>query len=86
MKKDVSEVRDRPAEIWIKLLVAVTMVLVGLIVYMGDKVITGQENQLKEMSKINASLTVYETRISRNEEDIKELESFYHNIKRHGER
>ena len=83
-RRSLTEVRDRPAEIWIKMLVGVTMVLVAMIGYMGDRVITGQDRQIEEMSKINASLEVYEARISRNEQDIKELEVFYHNIKRSG--
>ena len=86
MNQEVSEVRDRPTEIWIKLLVAVTVVLVGLIGYMGDRVIVGQDKQLEEMGKINGNLKAYETRISRNEKDIQELESFYYNIKQNGEK
>ncbi|MCK4822900.1 hypothetical protein KA005_44470 [bacterium] len=86
MSQEISEVRDRPTEIWIKLLVAVTVILVGLIGYMGDRVIVGQDKQLEEMGKINGNLKAYETRISRNEKDIQELESFYYNIKQNGEK
>lgn len=71
--KEVSEVRDRPAEVWIKLLFTVTLILVGLIGYMGDRVIVGQDKQLEEMSKINANIESYGTRISRNETDIQEI-------------
>lgn len=67
------EVTDRPAELWIKLLVGVTVILVALIGYMGDMVIVGQYKQLKEMSEMNGSIKVYGSRISRVEYDVKEV-------------
>lgn len=72
-RRALTEVRDRPTEIWIKLLVVVTLTLVALIAYMGDRVIIGQDRQLQEMSKINGNLKSYGTRISRNESDINEM-------------
>jgi len=81
-RRSLTEVRDRPTEIWIKLLFAITAIAVTLVGYMGDRIITGQDKQLKEMSEINGNLRSYETRITRNEKDIQQL---YHNVKRNGE-
>jgi len=76
-------VSDRPAETWIKLLVAVAMIAVGLTGYIGDRLIDGQDRTTKEVSKINGFLQTHESRITRNERDIKELSSFHLSIQ-HG--
>ena len=82
MPKEVSEVRDRPTEIWIKLLFAITAIAVGLIAYMGDrfivnqdKLIEGQNRTTEEVGKINGNLQTYGSRISRTESDVKEIRS-----------
>ena len=85
-RRAINEVRDRPTETYIKLLFWITAIAVALLAYMGDRFITNQDKQIDEMSDINANLKAYETRISRNEKDIQELESFWHNVKRKGEK
>lgn len=84
-RRAINEVIDRPAITAARLLVAITAVAVAMVAYMGDRVIVGQDKQLEEMSKINGNLKAYEARISRNEQDIQDLEDFYHNIKKYGE-
>ena len=73
MTKEVSEVRDRPTEIWIKLLFGITAIAVALIAYMGDRFIVNQDKLIEETSKINGNLQVYGSRISRIEVDVKEV-------------
>ena len=80
-------VSDRPAEIWIKLLVFVTSVAVALITYMGnrgivgqDMLIEGQNRKTEAVGKINGNLQTINSRVSRNEKDIQELQSFHVNI------
>jgi len=87
----VSQVQDKPAEVWIKLLFTITAIAVALVAYMGDrfinnqdKLIQGQNRTTEEVGKINGNLQTYESRISRNEKDIDELERFHSNI-RNGE-
>lgn len=82
MPKEVIEVKDRPTEIWIKLLFAITAIAVGLIAYMGDrfivnqdKLIEGQNRTTEEVGKINGNLQTYGSRISRTESDVKEIRS-----------
>ena len=79
-KRKVNEVRDRPTEVWIKMLFAVTAIAVALVAYMGDrfivnqdKLIDGQNRTTEEVGKINGNLQAYESRISRNEQDVKEV-------------
>ena len=75
------EVSDRPTEIWIKLLSFITTIAVALVGVIGTMIISGQTKMTDEISKMNSNLKAYEVRISRNESDIRELDSFYHNIK-----
>jgi len=77
--KEISQVQDKPTEVWIKLLFAMTSFAVILLGYMGDrfivnqdKLIQGQNRTTEEVGKINGNLQTYGSRISRNEEDIKE--------------
>lgn len=67
------QVMDRPAEIWIKLLFAVTTIAVVLIGYMGNRLIEGQDRTTEAVSKINGSLQTFKSRISRNEKEIEEI-------------
>lgn len=72
-ERTISEVRDRPAEIWIKVLSLVAIVTLPLIGVIGNSLIEGQERTNNELSKINAYLQTHESRISRNEADLKEI-------------
>lgn len=69
----ISEVRDRPAEIWIKVLSLVAIITLPLIGVIGSSLIRGQEKMTDEISKMNAYLRTHEIRISRNEKDIEEV-------------
>ena len=78
----VSQVQDKPTEVWIKLLFAITAIAVALIAYMGDRFITNQDELIKgqnrtteEVGKINGNLQTYGSRISRTESDVKEIRS-----------
>ena len=89
--KEISQVQDKPTEVWIKLLFGITSFAVLLLGYMGDrfignqdKLIEGQNRTTEEVGKINGSLRVYETRVSRIEQDVDELKQFHINI-RNGE-
>ena len=79
------EVSDRPTEIWIKLLSFITTIAVGLVGVIGSMIITGQTKMTEEVSKINGNLQAYDSRISRNERDIYELEQLHINIRQSGE-
>ena len=82
-----TEVRDRPAELWIKVLSLVAVVTLPLISGIGYFLIHGQEetnNALErtnealqrmsdKMNQYNAQLQTNASRISRNEEDIKNV-------------
>ena len=70
---EVSQVQDKPAEVWIKLLFAITTFAVLLLGYMGDRFIVNQDKLIEETSKINGNLKVYGSRISRIEVDVKEV-------------
>ena len=72
-RRAVNEVRDRPAETSVRLLVGVTTLAVALIAYFGDRFIHGQDELIREVSKINVSLSTFDSRISRNEADIKDI-------------
>ncbi len=86
----VSQVQDKPAEVWIKLLSFITGIAVLLVAYMGDRVIKGQDKMAagqvemtKEISKLNSYFKVIDGRVSRNETDIKEVRSLStNNLKR----
>jgi hypothetical protein len=74
MKKDKTmptEVRDRPAEIWIKILSLIAVITLPLIGIIGSSLIDGQERMNKELSRMNGFLQTHESRISRNELDIR---------------
>ena len=78
----VSQVQDKPTEVWIKLLFFITAIAVALIAYMGDrfivnqdKLIEGQNRTTEEVGKINGNLQTYGSRISRTESDVKEIRS-----------
>ena len=70
MKEEVSEVRDRSADLWIKMLFFITAIAVGLVAYMGDRFIGGQDKMNTELKSMNGFLQTHESRISRNEDDI----------------
>lgn len=72
-RRSISEVRDRPAETWIKVLSLVALVTLPLISVIGNSLINGQAKTIEEISKLNAFLQTHESRISRNENDIKEI-------------
>jgi len=72
-RDEVSQVQDKPAEVWIKLLFFITAIAVALIAYMGDRFIVNQDKLIEETSKINGNLQVYGSRISRIEVDVKEV-------------
>ena len=81
-RNEVSQVQDKPTEVWIKLLFFITAIAVGLIAYMGnrfivnqDELIKGQNRTTEEVGKINGNLQTYGSRITRNEIDIQELHS-----------
>ncbi len=61
------------SETWIKLFVAVAIILIGLIGYIGDRVIVGQDKQLKEMSDMNGNQQAFREKISRNKDDIRDV-------------
>ena len=84
-RNEVSQVQDKPAEIWIKLLFFITAIAVGLVAYVGDRVIAGQDRMNAELSKMSSFLQTHESRISRNEKDIRELARFHKNIRLKGE-
>jgi len=73
MKPEPSEVRDRPTEVWIKILSLIAVFTLPLIGAIGNSLIDGQNKMVEEMSKLNAYLQTHESRISRNERDIKEI-------------
>ncbi len=73
----ISQVQDKPTEVWIKLLFGITSFAVLLLGYMGDrfignqdKLIEGQNRTTDEVGKINGNLQAYKSRITRNERDI----------------
>ena len=73
----ISQVQDKPTEVWIKLLFGITSFAVLLLGYMGDrfignqdKLIDGQNRTTDEVGKINGNLQAYKSRITRNERDI----------------
>lgn len=75
-----TEVRDIPAEIWIKVLSGLAVVTLALIGYVGDSVIDEQKIMNRNLSEntkaIIRILTLYQShegRISRNESDIEEI-------------
>ena len=72
-RRSLTEVRDRPAEIWIKVLSLVAIVTLPLIGVIGNSLIDGQNRMTEEISKMNAYLQTHESRISRNESDINEI-------------
>ena len=72
-RRSLTEVRDRPAEIWIKVLSLVAIVTLPLIGVIGSSLIQGQERMNEELSEMNAYLQTHESRISRNEVDIREI-------------
>ena len=72
-RRALTEVRDRPTEIWIKVLSLVAIITLPLIGAIGNSLIQGQERTNKELSKMNAFLQTHESRISRNESDINEI-------------
>ena len=79
---EVSQVQDKPTEVWIKLLFAMTSFAVILLGYMGDRFINNQDELIKgqnrtteEVGKINGNLQTYGSRISRTESDVKEIRS-----------
>ena len=72
-RRTLTEVRDRPTEIWIKVLSLVAIVTLPLIGVIGNSLIQGQERMNEELSEMNAYLQTHESRISRNEVDIKEI-------------
>lgn len=74
-----TEVRDRPAELWIKVLGLVAVVTMPLIGVIGTIIIDGQKttnvelkNLNEKMNTYNAELKTHASRISRNETDIQE--------------
>ena len=78
MTNEISEVRDIPAEILIKVLSGLAVVTLALIGYMGDSVIDEQKIMNRNLSEnteaIIRILSLYQSlegRISRNERDIK---------------
>ena len=73
MPGNISEVRDRPAELWIKVLSLVAIFTLPLISVIGSSLIDGQNRMSEELSKLNAFLQTHESRISRNERDIEEV-------------
>ena len=80
MPDKISQVQDKPAEIWIKLLFTITAIAVALVAYMGNRVIKGQDimaagqvEMTKEISKLNSYFRVIDGRVSRAETDIKEV-------------
>jgi len=79
-RRAINEVRDVPAEVWIKVLSFITLTAVGLVGYIGDRVIDGQDSMNNELKSMNGFLQTHETRISRNEKDISELARFHTNI------
>ena len=73
----VSQVQDKPTEVWIKSLFFITAIAVGMIAYMGDRFIKGQDKiaagqieMTKEISKLNSYFKVIDSRVSRNINDI----------------
>ena len=72
-RRALTEVRDRPAELWIKVLSLVAVITLPLIGVIGKSLIDGQNRMTEEISKMNAFLQTHESRISRNEDDIKEI-------------
>jgi len=72
MGDDVREVRDRPTEIWVKLLGIIAVFTFPLIGTIGTLLIQGQLKTNEELSKMNGYLQTHESRISRNEQDIKD--------------
>ena len=73
-------VSDRPAEVWIKLLVFVTTIALGLVSYIGHRLIEGQDRTTEAVGKINGNVQTVKSRVSRNERDIQELKVFHTNI------
>jgi hypothetical protein len=67
---EISEVRDRPTEVWIKVLSFIAVITLPLIGAIGNSLIDGQERMNKELSRMNGYLQTHESRISRNEQDI----------------
>jgi hypothetical protein len=65
-EQEISQVQDKPAEIWIKLLVIVTSIAVGMVGYGGDKVIEELKEIRKEVNAGNIKFENHEGRISSN--------------------
>jgi len=73
MGNDVREVRDRPTEIWVKLLGIIAVFTFPLIGTIGTLLIQGQLKTNEELSEMNGYLQTHESRISRNEKDIRHV-------------
>lgn len=71
-RRAISEVRDIPTEIWIKVLSFLAVITLGLMGYIGDRFIVGQDKTNEELKTMNGYLQTHESRISRNERDIKD--------------
>jgi Na+-translocating ferredoxin:NAD+ oxidoreductase RnfG subunit len=78
-KNEISEVRDRTADLWIKLLFFITTIAVGLVAYVGDRVIKGQDKMaegqvemIKEVVKLRFHFKSIDGRVSRVENSDKE--------------
>lgn len=77
---EVTEVADRPAELWIKVLGLVAIVTLPLIGVIGGFLIDGQKETNVSLGKINDAITTFSVklenhngRISRVERDVKEV-------------
>lgn len=81
MNKEVTQVADRPAELWIKVLGLVAILTLPLIGVIGSMIIDGQNKTNTALEKIFDTLNAYNAihanhanRILRNEIDIKDIE------------
>lgn len=74
-RRKMVDVRDGPAELWIKVLSLVALVTLPLISVIGNSLITGQKEMNHELSKISGIMQTIESRVSRNEMDIKDNRS-----------
>jgi len=74
-------VADKPAEIWIKMLVFVTTIALALVAYMGNRIIEGQDELIQSVGTLNGNMQTMDSRVSRNEEDIRALQVFHSNIR-----
>ena len=80
MNEKVTQVNDRPAELWIKVLSLVAMITLPLVGVIGSFLIDGQKETNSSLEKINNAITSFSVklenhdgRISRVEDDVKEV-------------